>query len=178
MSKKRKWADEQLVYAVKEEESYSGVLKRLGLKMSGGSHALVKLRIRQLELNTSHFKGRGWCYGKKHTSFVKKHVEIPLGKILVKDSTYQNTHRLKLRLIREGYLENKCYKCGIGPIWNEQYLSLQLDHIDGDRCNNEIINLRILCPNCHSQTPTFAGCKRPSGGTADTQLSKSCAFQA
>lgn len=49
---------------------------------------------------------------------------------------------------------HKCVKCGIGEEWNGEPLTLQLDHIDGDSDNNFPINLRILCPNCHTQTPT------------------------
>ena len=51
-----------------------------------------------------------------------------------------------------------CSICGIGPTWNKQPLTLQLDHIDGNSDNNHRKNMRLLCPNCHTQTPTF-GCK-------------------
>lgn len=51
--------------------------------------------------------------------------------------------------------DNKCLECGISEIWNNKPLKFDLDHIDGNRENNERINLRFLCPNCHSQTPTF-----------------------
>jgi Zn finger protein HypA/HybF involved in hydrogenase expression/predicted nucleic acid-binding Zn ribbon protein len=47
-----------------------------------------------------------------------------------------------------------CEECGTGAEWNGKPLSLELDHIDGDHSNNKIENLRILCPNCHTQTPT------------------------
>ncbi len=50
---------------------------------------------------------------------------------------------------------DKCSKCNLLPIWDNEELVLQLDHIDGDSDNNFPINLRLLCPNCHSQTSTF-----------------------
>lgn len=59
----------------------------------------------------------------------------------------------KDRVIQEQ--ECKCLWCGIDQIWNGKQLVFQLDHINGDRSNNTRENLRALCPNCHSQTPTF-----------------------
>jgi hypothetical protein len=50
-----------------------------------------------------------------------------------------------------------CSKCGQPPNWEGEELVLQMDHIDGDSCNDERNNLRWLCPNCHTQTPTFTG---------------------
>lgn len=156
MAKKRKWTDEQLVEAVKTNSSVHGVLRELGLKLSGGSNAAIKMRVRQLNLDTSHFTGKGWCRGDKHKELIDK-LTYRLEDILVKDSTYQCTHRLKNRLIAVGLLDNKCAECGLDPEWNEKPLSLHLDHKDGDRCNHTISNLRILCPNCHSQTENYSG---------------------
>jgi hypothetical protein len=64
---------------------------------------------------------------------------------------------LKKRLIRAGLLVNCCSVCGLRPEWQGQLLVMILDHINGDRSDNRIENLRLLCPNCNSQQPTFAG---------------------
>jgi hypothetical protein len=49
---------------------------------------------------------------------------------------------------------NTCEGCGLNQ-WNDKPLVMEVDHIDGDVNNNNINNLRVLCPNCHSQTPTW-----------------------
>lgn len=68
---------------------------------------------------------------------------------------YPTSHLCK-RLIKEGYKENKCEICGISE-WMNKPISLQLHHKDGDHYNHVLDNLQILCPNCHSQTDSFAG---------------------
>lgn len=54
-----------------------------------------------------------------------------------------------------------CSLCGQDRTWNGKELVLQLDHIDGDTTNNSLTNLRVLCPNCHTQTPTY--CSKNKG---------------
>lgn len=66
---------------------------------------------------------------------------------------------IKERMLLE--TNNKCEICGINS-WNDKELFLELDHINGDHRNNSRSNLRILCPNCHSQTPTFRNMQRNS----------------
>lgn len=72
-----------------------------------------------------------------------------------KHPSYQ-TFKLRNRLISEGIKTNKCEVCGIS-IWNDKEISMQLDHIDGDSHNHILDNLRMICPNCHSQTDTYCG---------------------
>jgi 5-methylcytosine-specific restriction endonuclease McrA len=79
----------------------------------------------------------------------------PLAKLLVKNSPAKNNTHLKKRLIREGLLSNRCYQCGMPPLWQNKPLTLEIDHINGDNRDNTLENLRILCLNCHSQTPYF-----------------------
>jgi DNA-binding CsgD family transcriptional regulator len=74
-----------------------------------------------------------------------------------------NTHRsrgyLKARLLRLGLKQEKCETCGVVS-WRGAPLSFALHHVNGDRLDNRLENLQLLCPNCHSQTDTFAGRNR------------------
>ena len=73
-------------------------------------------------------------------------------------STLVKSHVMKLKLIEDGLREHKCEICGITE-WLGKPTPLELHHIDGNRFNNELSNLQILCPNCHSQTPNYSGKK-------------------
>jgi len=72
--------------------------------------------------------------------------------------SFVSAHKLRLKLLKEGIKEHKCEICGINE-WMGHPAPLELDHIDGNHFNNEMENLRILCPNCHSQTDTNSGKK-------------------
>lgn len=70
-----------------------------------------------------------------------------------KHPQYKTSH-LSKRLVAEGFKEYKCECCGISE-WNGKKISLDLDHINGDSSDHSLDNLRLMCPNCHSQTDTY-----------------------
>ena len=84
--------------------------------------------------------------------------KIELSEILEGKHPHYQTLKLKKRLLKEKILDNKCNECEIKE-WNNKSISLQLDHIDGNNHNHVLKNLRLLCPNCHSQTDTWCGKK-------------------
>ena len=86
-------------------------------------------------------------------------AKIPLEEILDGKHPQYQTNKLKNRMISEGVLENKCESCGLTE-WLGNTLTLHLDHIDGNNHNHTRNNLRLLCPNCHSQTDTWCGKKK------------------
>ena len=69
------------------------------------------------------------------------------------------TSKLNKRLIKEGYKERKCECCGLSE-WMDKPITLELHHIDGNKRNNSLNNLILLCPNCHAQTSNFKSKKR------------------
>lgn len=70
------------------------------------------------------------------------------------------TFNVKRKLFRLGLKEKKCECCGITDSWMGKPISLELHHVDGNNRNNDLSNLQILCPNCHSQTPNYRNRKR------------------
>lgn len=80
----------------------------------------------------------------------------PLVILLTENSTY-TTQIVKRRILQENVLEYKCTKCPNNGTHNNKPLTLQLHHKDGNNKNHLLANLEFLCPNCHSQTDTYAG---------------------
>lgn len=147
----RAWSDDDLRKAVSQSRSRSEVQRRLGYRPSGGIHRLINGHIQRLGLDTSHFSGQSWMKGRRRPP---GQVAQSLESVLVANSGYRNSGRLRERLIRAGIKEPRCECCGLDR-WRGRQLTLQLDHINGDPCDNRLENLRILCPNCHSQTETW-----------------------
>jgi len=150
---KRRHTDEDLINAVRSSFSVAQVLKLLHLSPTGANYKAMHAHFSRLGLDTSHFTGQGHLKGKQH-SWTRSR---PLTDILVEKSTYAVTSHLKARLLKEGFLTNCCAECNSLPLWRGKPLVLILDHKNGNRSDNRIENLRLLCPNCNSQQPTFAG---------------------
>ena len=152
MARARRWTDTALRDAVAASSSMAGVLRLLGIVAAGGNYASIKSAIRRLGLDTSHWSGHGWRRGRSTPGSPKKRLD----EILVQNSDYLNRHSLKRRLLATNLLSYACAECGISA-WRDRPLPLDLDHVSGDVTDNRIENLRLLCPNCHSQTATYRG---------------------
>lgn len=153
--KPRSWTDEQLIEAVRVSQTISNVLKQLGLVAAGGNYKSIRYHIRRLGINTDNIIGRSSGKGKR----VGGRKSTPLVKLLVENSPVSNNQTLKRRLIKASLLQYACALCEITK-WLNAPLTLHLDHVNGVNNDYRIENLRLLCPNCHSQTPTYCGRNR------------------
>ncbi len=146
------WNKEKFIEAVKMSRSIRQTLINLNLVPAGGNYVQVKKYIKLYNLDTSHFSGKGWNKGMKGRYM--PHTNIKL--LLVKKSKYQS-YKPKKRLFIEKIKPVKCEECGWAKKSEDGRIPLELDHINGDRYDNRLENLRILCPNCHSLKPTHRG---------------------
>jgi 5-methylcytosine-specific restriction endonuclease McrA len=124
-------------------------------KSNSMAEAAVKL---ELHFNTfKRYAIKFDCYQTNQSGKgLKKNAppKIDLQEILEGKHPHFQTFKLKNRLLKEKIIVNKCDICGIEE-WNDKKINMELDHIDGNRTNHRIENLRMLCPNCHSQTDTY-----------------------
>lgn len=132
--------DEQFIEICQESQSMAVAASKLNLHFNTFKKRAVKLN----------------CYKPNQSGkgLNKIMPEIDVKEILNGDHPHYQSFKLKNKLFKFGYKENKCEICGVNK-WMGKDINCELDHIDGDRTNHKLENLRILCPNCHSQTETF-----------------------
>lgn len=136
--------------------SFVDILIKVGLDPYNGNHKTLNYRIKEEGFDISILEQNRKKNQENHMKSLHKKKTYNLEDILVENSNYKNCH-LKQRLLSKNLLENKCYICDNKGEWCDKKLSLQLDHINGINNDNRLENLRLLCPNCHSQTETFSG---------------------
>lgn len=158
---RNRWNESNIRTIIESVTSKRQALRKLGLREAGGNYSQLSRYIEKYAINTAHFSGRGWSKGK----IIPRTPILDLSEILIKGSTFQS-NKLKYRLFAAGLKKPLCEECGWCTQSIDGRLPIELDHINGDRNDNRLENLRILCPNCHSLKPTHRGSniRRRRGG--------------
>lgn len=145
---RHKYTVDDVKRSVENASCMSDVLKGVGLAPHGGNDRTIKRLIADHNMDTSHFNvQQAMQRGKKQWTYEEVFVR---GSELPRPSLSRLVERFKV-------LPYRCAECNNDGTWNGKKLRLTVDHIDGTWDNNEVTNLRYLCPNCHSQTETFGG---------------------
>ena len=129
------------------------LLREVGLVACGGNYESVRRRLLTLGLLEDKFcpqPSRG-----PSRDAITDGPRRPLSDLLVR-GRFVGSSFLRRRMLAEGLLPRRCSSCLLTE-WQGQPVPLELDHVSGDRYDNRLENLRLLCPNCHAQTPTYRG---------------------
>jgi 5-methylcytosine-specific restriction endonuclease McrA len=101
-----------------------------------------------------NFCAASWTNAVRRGEIKPRQIGMSIAELL--SNPRRNRKHIKARLVRAGLLGTTCQSCGLAS-WQGEPLNLHLDHINGIKHDNRLENLRMLCPNCHSQTPTYGG---------------------
>jgi hypothetical protein len=151
-----KVSSEEFREIIDQSDTMRQVLSHFGLESKGSNHITVKNRCKEEGIGLSGLKERSLRFVAEKSAVFHQAKQCPIEDILVENSSYSRFH-LKKRLLATGLLQDICHKCGMLPEWEGDPLVMVLDHINGVPDDNRIGNLRLLCPNCNSQTLTFSG---------------------
>ena len=136
MRKYREYSDQDVVKYSKEVNSIAQLLGKLNLRQAGGNFANMKRLLQKLNIKTDHWKSQAWNKGQQ-----------------LKDwSKYSNMKHFRKHLLKKRNF--KCESCN-RKTWNKKQIPLEIHHVDGDRTNNKLDNLKVLCCNCHAITKTW-----------------------
>tara|TARA_R110002153_G_scaffold80965_4_gene205550 strand:- start:17972 stop:18415 length:444 start_codon:yes stop_codon:yes gene_type:complete len=141
MRKYREYTDEDIIAHAKDVKSIAQLLVKLDLKVAGGNYAHIKKNLQRLNVDCSHWTGQGWNKDQQTKDW----------------SSYSKVSSIKPHLIRDR--SHTCENCLLSE-WMGETITLEVDHINGDRTNNDKSNLKLLCCNCHALTPTWRNKKR------------------
>jgi len=137
--------DQEFIKICKEADSMLSASKKIGISFS-----TFKRKAKKLDCyDTNQF----WNKGK--TTISDFRIKSKYSDSIFVEKSKVTREYIKSLIIKEKLIEYECSECDITNVWCGKNLNLHLDHINGIRNDNRLDNLRFLCPNCHSQTPSY-----------------------
>lgn len=150
-----KFSTEELREVITSSNTQTEVLKKLGYANLKSSYYLEEaIYNKGLKAEFDALKERSALLSKNNAKQINSQ-QVSNEEIFKENSPCERIV-VRRRVLRDNLIEYKCAECGITE-YNGKPISLQLDHINGVSNDHRLENLRWLCPNCHSQTETYAG---------------------
>lgn len=163
--------NEQIQQIANRVYSSAEMCRELNICDNGGNSTRLRLYLNNHKIDLSHWTGQLWSKDKTVLDDQRLRKDKSSELIFTENSNASPSYVRKL-LIKRQLKQYKCEQCNITNIWNDKPISLQLDHINGNRKDHRLDNLRWLCPNCHSQTDTFCARNSNKKSTSDEELEK------
>lgn len=161
---KHEYSVQDLKKIVENSKSIREVLKHLNIVPAGGNYHTLKKKIKEYNIDISHFCGQAWNKGKKIGP------KRSLQDYLSNKRTIQSW-KLKNRLLNDKVFAYKCYNCKQTK-WLNKPIPLELHHKDGNNLNNNLSNLTLLCPNCHALTDNYRSKNKTKNTAGETRTRK------
>lgn len=156
---------EEVEKSIKDNRSLALAAVSLGMPFTSFRRLVFKIDEGLWNPNPG---GKGWRV--PANTYTKKRFEV---EVLKENSSRLSSYKIKNLIFKFKMKKEICEICGQLPEWKGKKLVLQLDHIDGDRWNNKLENLRIVCPNCHTQTENFVSKNKNYASVAERSTHRS-----
>ncbi|WP_424213618.1 HNH endonuclease [Streptomyces sp. BI20] len=154
-------APDGLREVVRNSLGYADALRRLGRPENTTNRTLLKAWIAEAGLSTEHFLGQAHYRGLIRPERWRRATDV----LIRHESERRTPGYLLRRALGEVGVPEVCAGCGTPPSWHGRPMTLEVDHVNGDRRDDRRENLRLLCPNCHAVTDTW--CR---GGARRTRI--------
>ena len=137
--------------AVRESDSIASAIVRIGWPANTTTRRRFRALVSLYGLDTAHFLGQASHRGKQYPERAR-----PANDYLELNGRPISSYDLKRKLLAEDIFDAECATCG-NTTWQGCPVPLELEHKNGNRHDNRLENLELLCPNCHALTPTYRG---------------------
>jgi len=151
MRKLKEYSDEEIQQIIDMHNNMSAILRHIGISETCPfNRKLLKERLKTLD--TTKYEQNKKTSNPFFNGIIHQQSDEEFFSIGDKRKSGSN---VKTRLLKYKGFKDECFVCGLRPVWQGIPLSMHVDHINGNCFDNRLENLRIICPNCHSQTETF-----------------------
>ena len=143
---------EELRSAIASSDCWSDVCRAVNVSVCTFNFKRMQQLCVDNSIDHTHFEER------RKRTFRRNKRNWDEGEVYCKQSLFPR-HQLRRRVLADNFMPYCCASCSNEGQWLSKLLTLEVEHKNGINDDNRKSNLEWLCPNCHSQTPTYRNSK-------------------